>query len=73
MLYDKQTQRLYVSSSYTHEILVFETDGKRLEKLTPSPPDKLNGPTSLVVGKNRQLFVLNTLSSHKGAIDLGKK
>jgi len=73
VLYDKQTQRLYVSSSYTHEILVFETDGKRLEKLTPSPPDKLNGPTSLVVGKNRRLFVLNTISSHVSAIDFGKK
>ncbi len=73
VLYDKQTQRLYLSSSYTHEILVFETDGKRLEKLIPAPPDKLSGPTSLVVGKNRRLFVLNTISSHVSAIEFGKK
>lgn len=73
VLYDKQTRRLYVSSTNTHEILVFEPDGKRLEKLTPAPSDKLSGPTFLVVGKNRQLFVLNTLSSHVSAIDLGRK
>lgn len=73
VLYDKQTRRLYVSSSNTHEILVFEPDGKQLENLTPAPPDKLSGPSSLVVGKNRQLFVLNTLSSHVSAIELGKK
>ena len=73
VIYDKQTRRLYVSSTNTHEILVFDPDGKRLEKLAPAPPDKLSGPTSLAIGKNRRLFVLNTLTSHVSTIDLDKK
>jgi DNA-binding beta-propeller fold protein YncE len=66
---DSQKGRLYASSAHMNSILVFDLQGNRLETLAPMPPNKLEGPSALVVA-NDKLFVLNTASARVSVIDL---
>jgi hypothetical protein len=53
-------------------ILVFDFQGNRLGTVTPTPPDKLDGPSALALGKDK-LFVLNTGSPRVSVIVLQSK
>jgi hypothetical protein len=53
-------------------ILVFDLDGNRIGTLTPTPPDKLEGPSGLALARDK-LFVLNTGSARVSAIPLQTK
>ncbi|HEY6184646.1 MAG TPA: NHL repeat-containing protein, partial [Terriglobales bacterium] len=66
---DSQTGRLYASSAHMNLVLIFDLNGNRLGNLTPKPPDKLDGPSALVL-VNRKLYVLNMASNHVSVIDL---
>ncbi|PYL09379.1 MAG: hypothetical protein DME33_04270 [Verrucomicrobia bacterium] len=66
---DPRRRRLYASSANMNWILVFDLDGKRIGTLTPTPPDKLEGPSGLALARDR-LFVLNTGSARVSAISL---
>jgi DNA-binding beta-propeller fold protein YncE len=66
---DLQRGRLYASSVHMNTILVFDLQGNRTGTLTPSPPDKLNGPSALALTKDK-LLVLNRDSARVSVIDL---
>jgi hypothetical protein len=63
---------LYASSVATDEVLVFDLTGKKIASLKPSPPDRLEGASSLALVKGK-LYVLNTYASHLSRIDLETK
>jgi DNA-binding beta-propeller fold protein YncE len=69
---DSQTGRLYASSAHMNSILAFDLQGNRIGTLTPTPPDKLEGPSALALAKDK-LFVLNNRSARVSVIDLQKK
>jgi hypothetical protein len=66
---DSKTGRLYASSTNMDAVLVFDLNGARIGTLTPKAPDKLDGPSALVV-VNRKLYVLNMTGSRVSVIDL---
>jgi DNA-binding beta-propeller fold protein YncE len=66
---DSKTGRLYASSANIDAVLVFDLNGTRIGTLTPKPPDKLDGPSALVL-VNRKLYVLNMHGSRVSVIDL---
>ena len=66
---DSQRGRLYASSAHMNTILVFDLQGNRTGTLTPSPPDKLDGPSALALATDK-LFVLNTGSARVSVIPL---
>jgi DNA-binding beta-propeller fold protein YncE len=66
---DSDRGRLYASSAHMNSILVFDLQGNRLGTVTPTPPDKLEGPSALALTKDR-LFVLNTASARVSVIGL---
>jgi DNA-binding beta-propeller fold protein YncE len=59
LILDGKARRLYVSSTPTDEVFVFDLEGKRVGTLRPAPPDKFEGPAALAVSKEGQLLVLN--------------
>jgi len=69
---DPDRSRLYASSAHMSVILVFDLQGNRLETVTPTPPDKLDGPLALALAKDK-LFVLHTASARVSAIVLQNK
>jgi DNA-binding beta-propeller fold protein YncE len=66
---DSQRGRLYASSAHMNSILVFDLQGNRVATLTPTPPDKLEGPSALALAKDK-LFVLNNASARVVVISL---
>jgi DNA-binding beta-propeller fold protein YncE len=66
---DPDRSRLYASSAHMNSILIFDLQGNRLGTLTPTPPDKLDGPSALALAKDK-LFVLNNGSSRVSVIVL---
>jgi DNA-binding beta-propeller fold protein YncE len=66
---DPDRSRLYASSASMSTILVFDLQGNRLGTVTPTPPDKLDGPSALALAKDK-LFVLNNGSSRVSVIVL---
>lgn len=69
---DPDRGRLYASSAHMNVILVFDFQGNRLGTVRPTPPDKLDGPSALALGKDK-LFVLNTGSPRVSVIVLQSK
>jgi DNA-binding beta-propeller fold protein YncE len=64
---DADARRVYVTSSHTHQVFAFSTDGTLIEEIKPElPATTFNNPTSLVfsntAGKKR-LYILNTGSN----------
>ena len=66
---DSKMGRLYASSANMDAVLSFDLNGKRIGRLTPKPPDKLEGPSALVLA-NRKLYVLNMAGNRVSEIDL---
>ena len=61
--FDEATSRLYVTSGWTKEVLVFDIEGNRFKSLAPPIPDALDNPSSIVLSNtnsSRRLAVLNT-------------
>jgi DNA-binding beta-propeller fold protein YncE len=69
LVIDSKMGRLYASSANIDAVLVFDLNGTRIGTLTPKPPDKLDGPSALVL-VNRKLYVLNMHGSRVSVIDL---
>jgi sugar lactone lactonase YvrE len=72
LVVDSQGGRLYASAVATDEVLVFDLTGKKIASLKPSPPDRLEGASSLALVKGK-LYVVNTYGSHLSRIDLPLK
>ena len=72
LVIDSEAGRLYASSVATDEVLVFDLTGKKIASLKPSPPDRLEGASSLALVKGK-LYVLNTYASHLSTINLETK
>ncbi len=74
--FDAQTKRLYVTSGWTNEVLVFDADGNRLDSLKPvEKAAKLDNPSSLVLAdakSGKRLYVLNTGGGRVSIFELGK-
>jgi DNA-binding beta-propeller fold protein YncE len=66
---DSQRGRLYASSAHMNTIFVFDLQGNRIGTLTPTPPERLDGPSGLALGKDK-LFVLNADSARISVIPL---
>ena len=66
---DSKMGRLYASSANMDAVLSFDLNGNRIGRLTPKPPDKLEGPSALVLA-NRKLYVLNMAGNRVSEIDL---
>jgi len=72
LVVDPEAGRLYASAVATDEVLVFDLTGKKIASLRPSPPDRLEGASSLALVKGK-LYVVNTYGSHLSKIDLPAK
>jgi DNA-binding beta-propeller fold protein YncE len=62
-VFDKGSKRLYVTSGWSNEVLVFNEDGTPIESLGSSPSATLNRPSAIAISKasgGKKLFVLNT-------------
>lgn len=60
---DEQSKRVYITSGWTREVLVFDTNGNYLESIKPEGKDELNNPSSVVLSdtkSGKRLYVLNT-------------
>ncbi len=66
---DSKVGRLYASSANLDAVLIFDLNGTRIGSLTPKPPDKLEGPSALVL-TGRKLYVLNMHANRVSEIDL---
>jgi DNA-binding beta-propeller fold protein YncE len=66
---DQQAGFLYASSFTTGEVLVFDLTGKKLRRLQPKAPDKLDGASAIALF-NQKLYVLDTLANRVSVIDL---
>ncbi len=75
MVFDAQANRLYATSGWTNEVLVFDADGNRLESLKSAAPANLDNPSSLVLADikgEKRLYVLNTGGGRVTQIKLSK-
>ena len=52
--FDSQSQRIYVTSPRSKEILVFDLDGNRLQPLKPVESDALDNPSGLAVSPRKR-------------------
>ena len=66
---DSQKGRLYASSTHLDAVLVFDLQGTRIGSLTPTPPDRLEGPSALAL-TDHKLYVLNMAGNRVSVIDL---
>ncbi|MGE5302431.1 MAG: NHL repeat-containing protein [Alphaproteobacteria bacterium] len=66
---DSNRGRLYASSANMDSVLAFDLNGNRMGSLTPKPPERLDGPSALVLA-NGKLYVLNMTGSRVSVIDL---
>jgi DNA-binding beta-propeller fold protein YncE len=66
---DFKLGRLYASSANMDTVLIFDLNGNRIGSLTPKPPDKLDGPSAMVLA-NGKLYVLNMHGNRVSVIDL---
>jgi DNA-binding beta-propeller fold protein YncE len=66
---DSHMARLYASSTHLDVVLVFDLNGNKMGSLTPKPPDKLEGPSAVVVFDGK-LYVLNMAGNRVSVIDV---
>jgi DNA-binding beta-propeller fold protein YncE len=69
---DSKAGRLYASSANMDVVLVFDLNGNRVGSVRSKPPEKLDGPTALVL-VNRKLYVLCMAGNRVSEIDLGTR
>lgn len=64
LAYDAATDRLYVSDSATHRIIVFASDGRMLQTIgeNGSGPGQFNFPTHLALSREGNLLVTDALN-----------
>jgi hypothetical protein len=53
-------------------ILVFDLNRNRMGSVRPKPPEKLDGPSALVL-VNRKLYVVSMSGNHVSEIDLAAR
>ena len=68
LVVDAHRGRLYASSAHMDTVLVIDLNGMRIGSLRPKPPDKLEGPSALIL-KDRKLYVLNMAGNRVSVID----
>jgi DNA-binding beta-propeller fold protein YncE len=66
---DSNKDRLFASSANIDSVFVFDLNGNRISTLMPRPPERLDGPSALVLS-NGKLYVLNMAGARVSAIDL---
>jgi len=66
---DPEKGRLYASSANMDLVLMFDLNGKRLGSISPKPPDKLDGPSAIVLADHK-LYILNMGGNRVSAIEL---
>jgi DNA-binding beta-propeller fold protein YncE len=66
---DSDKDRLFASSVNIDSVFVFDLNGNRISTLMPRPPERLDGPSALVLS-NGKLYVLNMAGARVSAIDL---
>ncbi len=60
---DEELRRVFVSSGLTNEVLVYDMDGKLVDRMKPSAPNELADPSSIALvklPKGKRLYVLST-------------
>ena len=68
MAIDSRTGRCTLLSAHIRTVFIFDLNGTRIGSLTPKPPDKLEGPSALVL-TDRKLYVLNMTGNRLSVID----
>ena len=61
--FDKDSRRVYVTSGWSNEVLVFDENGQLLDSMKAGPTTNLDNPSSLVISRTatgKRLYVLNT-------------
>jgi len=69
LIVDEKIGRLYASSANMDTVLMFDMNGTRVGKLSPKPPERLDGPSALTL-VGRTLYVLNMAGNRVSVIDL---
>jgi DNA-binding beta-propeller fold protein YncE len=72
MVFDPETERLYLISPATDEVLVYSVEGKKIGALKPEPPNTLEGASALTLSKGK-IYVLCAFASRVEAIALPAK
>ena len=72
MVVDPETERLYLLSPATDEVLVYNFEGIKTGSLKPEPPNTLEGASALTLSK-RKLYVLCAFTSRVETIELPVK
>jgi DNA-binding beta-propeller fold protein YncE len=70
LIVDSHSKRLYASSTVTNDVIVFDFSGRRLSRITPTPPEKFEGPSGLGLASNRMLYVINADGARVSRIPL---
>jgi DNA-binding beta-propeller fold protein YncE len=70
LVIDPKRERLYASNVPRNNVLVFDLNGTRMGPLTPTPPDKLDGPSAMALSDDK-LYVVCTFSDRVSQIYLG--
>lgn len=76
MIYDELSDRLYISSGKTNEILSLGSDGTFAVAFGAGGPAVLGGPSALAMsgsGNKKRLLVLNNVNGNVASIDLGQQ
>lgn len=72
LTFDTRTKRLYTTSTESHQVLVFDPNGKKLGVITPKPPDTLSGPTGISLSRDGWLFVVDSYANRIYSLALPK-
>jgi len=71
LAFDATTQRIYVTDTLAHCVLVYSTDGRLLSRIGErgTGPGQFNFPTLLWLGPDRRLYVTDTLNFRVQVLD----
>lgn len=70
LIVDQKTKRLYASSTVTNDVIVFDLSGRRLLRLTATPPEAFDGPSGIALADDQTLYVVNFNSDRISRIRL---
>ena len=69
--FDEESNRVYVTSGWSQEVLVFDMNGNLVESIKPNPTSGLNNPSSIVISRAKNKKSLNVLNTGNVTVETG--